>query len=78
MIESASYFETSVPAYQTKQHNVKEIRNLNNYWLHMLHLHSVSLWLQDCSEHAEISLQYEYETFRAGIIGGTQITLRDG
>jgi len=27
----------------TKQHNVKEIHNLNNHWLHMLYLHSVSL-----------------------------------
>jgi hypothetical protein len=77
-MESASYFETSAPAYQTKRHNVKEIHNLNNYWLCMLHLHSVSLSLQDCSERAEISLPYEYETFRDGIVGGTQITLRDG
>ena len=31
MMENSSYFETSVPAYQTKQHNVKEIHNLNNH-----------------------------------------------
>ena len=49
-MESARYFEMSVPAYQTKQHNVKEIHNLNNNWLHIL-----SLWLQDFSERAEIS-----------------------
>jgi len=53
MKENAGYFETSVPVYQTKQHNVKEIQtkqhnvkeihNLNHHLLHMLHLHSASL-----------------------------------
>jgi len=29
--ENAGYFETSVPDCQTKQHNVKEIHNINNH-----------------------------------------------
>jgi len=72
MMENTSYFETSVPAYQTKQHNVKEIHNLKNHWLHTLSLHSV--WLQHRSERAQISL--EYEKFRAGIVGGIQMDTR--
>jgi len=39
-------------------------------------IYILSLWLQNCSERAAISLQYE--KFRAWIFGGLQITLKDG